>query len=339
MRAGATRLNSIGEAMGLEDDIIKEIGVNDSNQDVSDWLSTGVLPLNKIMSGKYRGGFPVGRVTEIYGGESSGKTLMATMAMKETQKRDGVAALLDFEHAFSLSRAEELGLITDPAHWIYKQPTTAEEGFSIAEKICNLVRKHGSDRHVTLVFDSIASMVTKAELEAGFEDGNMKTRLSLPVLMSTSLKMLSGIISRTNVTAIFLNQTRDNPGIMFGDKESQPGGKAMKFYASLRIRLGKSGKIKDGDNITGEEVVAKTIKNKVFRPFLDCSYHSSFSKGIDLPTTHILALAGMGLMGDSKGFYAFEEKKYRLKDLVALMNEDAEAYERLLSMFVDEEKP
>jgi len=321
--------------MGLTDDLLSEIGANDANQDVSDWLSTGVLPLNKAISGKYHGGFPVGRITEIYGGESSGKTLMATMAMIETQKRGGVAALLDFEHAFSVSRGEELGLITDPTQWVYKQPTTAEEGFSISEKICNLVRKHGSDRHVTIVSDSIASMVTKAELEAGFEEGNMKTRLSLPVAMSTSLKILSGIISKTNVTAIFLNQVRDNPGVMFGDKESQPGGKAMKFYASLRLRLGKAGKIKDGDNITGEEIVARTIKNKVYRPFLECRYHSSFDTGIDLPTTHILALSEMGLMGESKGFYLFDGKKYRMKELVGIMNEDAGAYTRLLEMFVD----
>ncbi len=326
--------------MDLAEELTKGIGENDANQDVSDWLSTGLLNLNYAMSGKYSGGFPVGRITEIYGGESSGKTLMATMAMAETQKKGGVAVMLDFEHAFSLSRAEELGLVTDPSQWIYKQPATAEEGFELAEKICNIVRKHDSRKHVTIVLDSIASMVTKSEFEAGFTDGNMKTRLSLAVCLASSLKLLAGIVSRTNVTLIFLNQTRDNPGIMFGDKESTPGGKAMKFYASLRVRLGKKGKIKgdDGKSIAGEEVVAKTIKNKVFRPFQEAEYNSSFSEGIDIETSHIQYLASIGMMGSSSGYVELDGKKYRIKQLARMAKDDPEVNGKVLALF-SEVKP
>jgi len=322
--------------MGATEELIKAIGENDSNQDVSDWLSTGILPLNKAISGKFNGGFPMGRVSEIYGGESSGKTLIATRALIETQKKGGIAALLDFEHAFSLSRAEKLGLVTEPGIWIYKQPTTAEEGFGIIEKICDIVRKADSTKPVTIAVDSIASMVTKAEMDAGFDDGNMKTRLSLSVCMSSSLKIITGIISKTNVTLIFLNQTRDNPGIMFGDKESQPGGKAMKFYASLRIRLGKKGKIKDGDEIIGEEIMAKTIKNKVYRPFKECLYHSNFDTGVDIESTHISYLVDKGILTGPTGYILYQDKKRRQKELVKMCREDAVVNADILSMFIDE---
>ncbi len=322
--------------MSAISEITKEIGESDANQGVKDWLSTGVLTLNRAMSGRYDGGFPVGRISEVYGGESSGKTLLATMALIETQRRGGIAVLLDYEHAFSITRAEQLGLSSLPESWIYKQPATAEQGFAMIEKIAEIMQKHDPERYITVVVDSIASMVTEAELAAGFEEGNMKTRLSLAVAMSSSLKLLAGIVSRTNITMIFLNQTRDNPGVMFGDKETTPGGKAMKFYASLRVRLRKAGKIKDGDkDVTGEEVVAMTIKNKVFRPFVETKYASSFSEGIDLVSTHLTALQDMGLLGSTKGWVEFRGEKNRLKDLTELCRSDPEAYASLLALFTE----
>jgi protein RecA len=319
----------------LEKALKKIVGENDSNQDVSDYLSSGLLNLNKAISGYYRGGFPVGRISEIYGGESSGKTLMATMAMIETQKKGGIAVMLDFEHAFSVSRAEELGLNTDQG-WIYKQPETAESGFVWLKEICEKIREHKDNTHITFVIDSIAAMTTVAELEAGFDGGNMKTRLSLPTLMSTSCKLLAGIISNTNATLIFLNQTRDNPGVMFGDKETQPGGKAMKFYASLRIRLGKRKKIKgEADQIIGEEIVAKTIKNKVYRPFIDTEYHSNFETGIDLETSHINAAILDGLLKKTGAHVEWKGKKHYVKALATAMRKDPAQYEALLAHFKD----
>ena len=204
--------------MDFIDKIYKEIGESDFNQDVKDWLSTGLLPLNRAISGKYDGGFPVGRITEIYGGASSGKTLLATRACIETQAKDGLAVFLDYEHAFSLSRAKSLGLLDEKYMWIYKQPQTAEEGFRIVEFIANTVRQENPDKFVTVIVDSIASMVTKEELETGYGESNMRTRLSLPAAMSESLKKIAPVVSKTNITLIFLNQTRDNPGVLFGDK-------------------------------------------------------------------------------------------------------------------------
>jgi protein RecA len=319
--------------MNATEEIIKLIGESDSNQGVSDWLSTGILPLNFAMSGRYDGGIPVGRITEIYGAASCGKTLMATFAMIQTQKKGGMAVLLDYEHAFSIERAESLGLDSSK-NWYYRQPDTAEAGFGMIKEICGLMKDKNPEQHLTVVVDSTASMITEAELKAGFDDVNMKTKLSLAVVMSGSLKLLAGIISRSNTTLIFLNQTRDNPGVLFGDKETTPGGNAQKFYASLRVRLRKGGKVKDEDGgIIGEEVTAMTVKNKVYRPFVETQYISSFAEGVDLYSTHINALHAMGRLGSTKGWLEMDGKKYRQKELVQLCREDEAMYQRLLEQF------
>jgi protein RecA len=323
--------------MGFIDDIFDKIGENDLNQDVSDWLGTGFLPLNKALSGRHDGGFPVGRITEIYGGESSGKTLLATMAMIETQRKGGLAVMLDYEHAFSMRRARSLGLCGDRETWIYKQPETAEAGFKIIELIANKVREADSEKHVTVVCDSVASMLTQSELEADYDESNMKTKLSLPAVLSTSLKKLAGLINKTNVTLIFLNQVRDNPGVMFGDKEKTAGGRALKFYASVRVRLSKAGKIKEGEDITGENVVALTVKNKVFEPFKKVVYVSNFAEGVNLELSHINALKNAGMLGSTKGWLVWDGEKFRAKDLEALLKKErlveGGAYERFLSLF------
>lgn len=319
------------------DDIVANIGENDSNQDVKDWLSCGFLPLNKAISGRYDGGFPVGRITEVFGGESSGKTLLATMALIETQRKEGVAVMLDYEHAFSVSRAEVLGLDTSKGKWIYKQPDTAEKGFTMLDTVCVAVNKNNPDKHVTVVIDSIAAMMTEEEMKAGYEAANMKTRLSLSVVMSTCLKPLSQLVNKTNVTLIFLNQTRSNPGVMFGDKETQPGGKAMKFYASVRGKIRKGKAVKDGDEIIGEEVFVKIIKNKVNPPFREAVYHSSFIDGIDLETSHLLAAKELGLVETSGNYLIWDGKKSYPKVLAAMMKGAPAEYAKLLALFKDEE--
>lgn len=317
------------------DKVYKEIGGNDSNQDVKDWLSTGYLPLNYCMSGRYDGGIPVGRITEVFGAESSGKTLMATMAMIETQRRGGLALMLDYEHAFSLRRAINLGLSTDKERWIFKQPESAEKGFAIIEFIANEVRKADTDKFITVVVDSVASMTTEEELKAGFEDVNMKTRLSLAAVLSSSLKLLSSLVNNTNITLLFLNQTRDNPGIMFGDKKKTAGGNALKFYCSTRVKLSKVGKLKDGDAVIGETVHAEVIKNKVFEPFRSCEFQSCFKEGINLLASHIDALKELGKLGDKKGYVVFRDKSWREKELVETARNDSEVYSELLQLFSD----
>jgi recombination protein RecA len=241
---------------------------------------------------------------------------------------------LDFEHAFSISRAKQLGLIDDKDKWLYKQPETAEEGFKIIDAIVNAVRKYDIDKHITVVIDSVASMMTKEELEAGYDESNMKTKLSLAALLSASLKKIANLINKANITLLLLNQVRDNPGIMFGDKEKTAGGRAIKFYCSTRIKLSKSGKIKDAnDKIIGETIVAQITKNKVYEPFNVCEYISDFVDGINLELTHLKDLKEKGYFGDIKGWYEFGGKKYREKDLLDLMKNDKNFYNEILKLY------
>jgi recombination protein RecA len=320
--------------MDFIDRIYKEIGESDANQDVSDWLSVGYLPLNMAISGKYDGGLPVGRIIEIFGGESSGKTMLATMACIEAQRRGGLAMYLDFEHAFSIRRATQLGLIDDRTQWIYKQPSTAEEAFRISEFVANEVRKNDSKKTIALVYDSVAAMMTKEELEVGYDESTMKTRLSLASCLSTSLKKLAELVNNTNITLIFLNQTRSNVGVMFGDKEKTTGGNALKFYASARIKLSKQGKIKsdDGNYIIGDNVVAQVVKNKVFEPYREARYESNFKEGINLEASHINFAKDKGLLGDTKGWLEFKGGKHRAKDLEAILKADRAMYGELLDI-------
>lgn len=324
----------VAEGLGWIDKIYKEIGNNDQNQDVKNWLSTGYLPLDYAISGRWAGGgFPTGRIIEIFGGESSGKTMLATKACINTQQKGGLAVFLDYEHAFALSRAVNLGLSTDRDKWIFKQPVSAEKGFGIIEFIANEVRKVDSDKFITVVVDSVASMATEAEIEAGFDEQNMKSRLSLPAVMSSSLKLLHPLVNNTNITLLFLNQTRDNPGVMFGDKKKTPGGNAMKFYASVRIKLSKTGKVKDGDRVVGDYVDATVIKNKVTEPYRECSYLASFKEGINLYASHIEALDALNMLGNTKGYVEFGGKNYRKRELEELVRQEPAEYRRLLDMF------
>ena len=320
------------------DVIYKEIGESDYNQDVKDWLSIGYLPLNKAISGNYfKGGLPVGRIIEIFGASSAGKTLLATMACIETQKRDGLAVFLDHEHAFSLSRAVDIGLDDDRTKWIYKQPTTAEESFHAIEFISKTIRTGYPEKFVTVIVDSVASMVTKSEMDTNYGDENMKTRLSLPVVMSTCLKKLAAVVSKTNITLIFLNQTRDNPGVMFGDKKSTPGGNALKFFASVRISVSKIKKLIDKNKeFIGDMVKATVVKNKVGVPYKTATYQTSQTHGIDLTASHINALSDMGKLGSTKNFVEFEGKKYRKKELGIYLEENPEKEEDLLALFEDQ---
>ena len=316
--------------------IYKEIGGSDTNQDVHDWLSTGVLPLNKAISGSYSGGIPVGRVTECMGASSSGKSLLATMVSIETQKRDGLVVFLDYEHAFSVERAKRIGLTTDPNKWIYKQPNSAEEGFKIIEKVATMVRDNDIDKYVTIVIDSVASMPTLAEVGTDYDKLNMKTNLALAAMLSASLKKLVPIINKTNTTLFMINQLRDNPGVMYGPKDKTPGGNALKYYASVRIKIKKGQKIEEGKEIVGELATASTIKNKVYAPFKECEYRGSFTEGIDLVGTHIDYAAKIGLLGGAKGWVMWNDEKMRRADLTSILKADKEQYEKFLELFTDE---
>lgn len=320
--------------------LYKELGESDCHQDVKDYLSVGYLPLNKAISGRYNGGLPVGRIIEIFGKESAGKTLQATQAIIQTQQKKGLGVYLDYEHAFSLSFGMKLGLQNSRDNWIYKQPATAEAGFKIMDFIVNLARKESVERPITVVVDSVSALLTEYELSMGAGNSNMKSNLSLPAVMSSELKKVAGLISGTNVTLIFLNQIRDNPGVMFGSKEKTSGGNALKFYASVRVQLRKAGAIKESDaenaSVIGEKVVATVIKNKVYEPFKTATYSTNLSKGgINLELSHLDAAIEAGLIIKSGSWFEWDGKKIQGRDKILDILSDPKEYAKLLKLFKD----
>ena len=300
------------------------IGENDQNQGVSEYLTTGIMPLNYMLSGKYLdGGFGCGRIHEVYGASSSGKTLIATRAMIEAQKKGGIAFFLDYEHSFDATFANRQGLLTGKsAPWLYKQEPTAEQGFKKIEEIANKMVQSYPNTHICVIVDSIASMKTEAEMVAGF-DSNMKTKLSLAACLSASLKQLVPIVSSCNMTLIFLNQVRKNPSVSFGDPTALPGGESLKFYASTRTKLSKTGKIygkvngKEADEngnkfVLGENIKAMTVKNKIYPPFKNSSYVTEFgseSVGIDMLATHMPDFLNRGVIEKAGSWYSLNGER------------------------------
>lgn len=324
----------MAEATTFLDELQKECGLSDENHDVTQWLSTGLPALNRVCSGRHSGGIPVGRITEIYGWESTGKTALATVAMVETQKLGGFCVFLDFEHSFSTSRARAMGLNTDPEYWLYKQPNVAEEAFAFIERIIGVVRKHDQTRMVTIVVDSIASMVTKSMQETAFGDEKMNTMISLSRVMSAALPKIARLINKSQVTLIILNQLREKvstTGMVRGEQTKTPGGNATKFFGSVRIQLSKVGKIEEKTEIIGERIEAVGKKNKVAPPLVKCQYINIFETGVDFIGSNIEYACSLGIMESSGGWIGYRGKKWRLSGLVEYFRDNREEYDKFIT--------
>lgn len=270
------------------------LGEAEHNLNVSS-ISTGSIALDIALG---VGGYPRGRIIEVYGPESSGKTTVALHAIAEVQKRGGYAAFIDAEHALDPIYAKALGVDIDSL--ILSQPDTGEQGLEITEA---LIRSGAVD---IVVIDSVAALVPEAEIRGEMGDSHVGLQARL---MSQAMRKLSGVLSKSNCIALFINQIREKVGVMFGNPETTPGGRALKFYSSVRLEIRRGDQIKEGNDIVGNQAKIKVVKNKVASPFKSCVIDIVFGQGISHLGEIVDLASEREIIKKSGSWYSYNDQK------------------------------